>query len=136
MSFFRWSVFKHNLHVLTKIPTVKITAYIFLGQCEHFLFLVHPICFEQSYRQVFNLAICTSLGGYAHLTKIRKSMKNCLMNTYDKVMLKKRAIIETVNDELKNLCQIEHIGHLSLNNCMSNLLSGLISYSSLLKNLP
>jgi hypothetical protein len=56
-------------------------------------------------------------------------MKNSLMHTYDKVMLKKRAIIETVNDELKNMCQIEHTRHRSFDNFLSNLLSGLIAYS-------
>ena len=63
------------------------------------------------------------------VTKIRKNMKNSLMHTYDKVMLKKRAIIETVNDELKNMCQIEHTRHRSFDNFLSNLLSGLIAYS-------
>tara|TARA_B100002003_G_C13672217_1_gene340305 strand:- start:16 stop:498 length:483 start_codon:yes stop_codon:yes gene_type:complete len=63
------------------------------------------------------------------VTKIRKNMKNNLMHTYDKVMLKKRAIIETVNDELKNMCQIEHTRHRSFDNFLSNLLSGLIAYS-------
>lgn len=61
------------------------------------------------------------------VTKIRKNMKNSLMHTYDKVMLKKRAIIETVNDELKNMCQIEHTRHRSFANFLSNLLSGLIA---------
>ena len=63
------------------------------------------------------------------VTKIRKNMKNSLMHTYDKVMLKKRAIIETVNDELKNMCQIDHTRHRSFENFSSNLLSGLIAYS-------
>ena len=63
------------------------------------------------------------------VTKIRKNMKNSLMHTYDKVMLKKRSIIETVNDELKNMCQIEHTRHRSFDNFLSNLLSGLIAYS-------
>ena len=63
------------------------------------------------------------------VTKIRKNMKNSLMHTYDKIMLKKRAIIETVNDELKNMCQIEHTRHRSFDNFLSNLLSGLIAYS-------
>jgi hypothetical protein len=66
------------------------------------------------------------------VTKIRKNMKNSLMHTYNKVMLKmlkKRVIIETVNDELKNMFQIEHTSHRSFGNFLSNLLSGLIAYS-------
>lgn len=63
------------------------------------------------------------------VTKIRKNMKNSLMLMHDKIMLKKRAIIETVNDELKNMCQIEHTRHRSFGNFITNLLSGLIAYS-------
>lgn len=63
------------------------------------------------------------------VTKIRKNMKNCLMLLQDKIMLRKRALIETVNDELKNQCQIEHTRHRSFENFITNLLSGLIAYS-------
>jgi len=62
------------------------------------------------------------------ITKIRKNMKNCLMLMQDKIALRKRALIETVNDELKNMCQIEHTRHRSFDNFISNLLSGLIAY--------
>jgi hypothetical protein len=67
------------------------------------------------------------------VTKLRKNMKNSLMHISDKLMLRKRAIIETVNDELKNLCQIEHTRHRSLENFLSNLISGLIAYCFLPK---
>jgi len=63
------------------------------------------------------------------VTKIKKNMKNSIMLMYDKLMLKKRALIETVNDELKNICQIEHTSHRSFDNFVTNLLSGLIAYS-------
>lgn len=63
------------------------------------------------------------------VTKIRKNMKNSLMHLHDKIMLKKRAIIESVNDQLKNICQIEHTRHRSFDNFITNLLSGLIAYS-------
>ncbi len=58
-------------------------------------------------------------------------MKNSLMLIQDKILLRKRAIIETVNDELKNICQIEHTRHRSFENFLSNLISGLIAYSFL-----
>ncbi len=46
---------------------------------------------------------------YYHLiTKIRKNMKNSLMLMQEKILLRKRALIEAVNDQLKNICQIEH----------------------------
>lgn len=67
------------------------------------------------------------------VTKLKKNMKNSLMLLYDKVLLRKRAIIETVNDLLKNLCQIEHTRHRSLNNFITNLVSGLIAYNLLPK---
>ena len=47
------------------------------------------------------------------ITKLRKNMKNALMLLQDRIMLRKRALIETVNDELKNICQIEHTRHRS-----------------------
>lgn len=67
------------------------------------------------------------------VTKIRKNMKNSLMNLYDKIMLRKRAVIETVNDELKNVCHIEHTRHRSIDNFASNLFAGLIAYNLLPK---
>ncbi len=73
------------------------------------------------------------IDGIHLITKIRKNMKNSLMHTYDKILLKKRALIESVNDELKNICQIEHTRHRSFENFISNLLSGLIAYSFLPK---
>jgi hypothetical protein len=50
------------------------------------------------------------------------------MHIHDCILLKKRAIIETVNDELKNICQIEHTRHRSFANFVTNLLAGLIAY--------
>ena len=44
----------------------------------------------------------------------------------DKIALRKRALIESVNDELKNICQIEHTSHRSFENMVTTLLSGLI----------
>ena len=55
------------------------------------------------------------------------------MDIFDKIMLRKRAIIESVNDFLKNICQIEHTRHRSFANFVVNLLSGLIAYSFLPK---
>jgi hypothetical protein len=79
--------------------------------------------------------ICKSLfeqlfiDGIHLITKLRKNMKNCLMHIQDKIILKKRALIETVNDELKNICQVEHTRHRSFGNFLTNLLSALIAYS-------
>ena len=67
------------------------------------------------------------------ITKIKKNMKNRLMESLDKIMLRKRAIIECVNDFLKNICQIEHSRHRSIANFIVNLVSGLVAYSFLPK---
>jgi len=50
-------------------------------------------------------------------------MKNCLMSINDKILLRKRSIIETINDELKNICQIEHSRHRSFVNFLTSLIS-------------
>ena len=56
-------------------------------------------------------------------------MKNKLMPLMDKLLLGKRSVIETVNDQLKNIAQIEHTRHRSPINFMVNLIAGLISYT-------
>lgn len=67
------------------------------------------------------------------VTKLKRNMKNSLMNLYDKILLRKRSVIETVNDELKNICQIEHTRHRSVDNFATNLFAGLIAYNLLPK---
>jgi len=69
------------------------------------------------------------LDGLHLITSIRNNMKNVLMELKDKILLRKRSVIETVNDELKNICQIEHSRHRSFSNFLTNLISGLIAYS-------
>lgn len=63
------------------------------------------------------------------ITQLKNNMKNSLMTLSDKILLRKRSVIETVNDELKNMCQIEHSRHRSIGNFFTNLISGLIAYS-------
>lgn len=58
-------------------------------------------------------------------------MKNSLVNIPDKLMLRKYSVIETLNDEFKNVCQVEHTRHRSVNNFAINLLAGLIAYNLL-----
>ena len=69
------------------------------------------------------------MDGVHPVTKIKKNMKNALMLMHDKIMFRKRALIETVNDELKNICQIEYTRHRSFDNFITNRLSGLVAYS-------
>jgi transposase len=63
------------------------------------------------------------------VTKLRKNMKNRLMPLADALLLRKRALIETVNDQLKNISHIEHSRHRSVNNFVVNLFAGLIAYT-------
>lgn len=62
------------------------------------------------------------------ITKLRKNMKNRLMPWMDKLLLRKRAIIESVIDQLKNISQVEHTRHRSPINAFINIIAGLIAY--------
>jgi hypothetical protein len=62
------------------------------------------------------------------ITRIKKSMKNRLMPMIDIILLRKRAIIESVIDQLKNISQIEHTRHRSPINAFINIVAGLIAY--------
>jgi len=63
------------------------------------------------------------------ITKLKKNMKNKFLALSDKLLLRNRALIETVNDQLKNISQIEHTRHRSLWNFLGNVAAGLIAYS-------
>jgi hypothetical protein len=67
--------------------------------------------------------------GLTLLTKVRTNMKNRLMRLWDKLLLRKRVLIETINDQLKNISQIEHTRHRSVTGLMVNLVAGLVAYS-------
>jgi IS5 family transposase len=67
--------------------------------------------------------------GLQLVTKSKKNMKNRLVKLMDKILLRKRAVIESVNDRLKNICQIEHSRHRSCWNFLVNLVAGLIAYT-------
>jgi hypothetical protein len=66
--------------------------------------------------------------GIQLFTKLKKNMKGHIMSLSDKILLRKRAIIESINDELKNMCQIEHSRHRAVNNFIMNLISALSAY--------
>lgn len=63
------------------------------------------------------------------VTKLKRGMRNRLLPLFDQIMLRKRAIIESVMDQLKNISQIEHSRHRSVANCFVNLLAGLVAYT-------
>lgn len=66
--------------------------------------------------------------GIEFFAKPRRKMKNKLMRLHDKLLSRKRSIIETIIDQLKNISQIEHSRHRSPVNFCVNLLCGLIAY--------
>lgn len=67
--------------------------------------------------------------GLQLITSVKKNMKNKLLPMIDKILLRKRSIIETVNDQLKNISNIEHSRHRSAKNFVINLLCALIAYA-------
>ena len=66
--------------------------------------------------------------GIQLITKLRKGMHNKLISLWDRLLLRKRGLIESVHNKLKNSCQIEHHRHRSPWNFLVNLLSGLVAY--------
>ncbi|MFO0320967.1 MAG: transposase, partial [Bacteroidota bacterium] len=68
------------------------------------------------------------IDGIELITGIRNNMKNILMEMQDKILLRKRSVIETVNDELKNICQVEYSRYRSFNNFITNLLAAIATY--------
>jgi hypothetical protein len=61
-------------------------------------------------------------------------MKNKLMSAYDKIMLRKRSVIECVMDSLKDICQIEHSRHRSINGFIINIFAAIDAYHFMPKN--
>ena len=66
--------------------------------------------------------------GVQLITPVRRNMTPPKRTAFERYLLQHRSLIETVNDELKNLCQIEHSRHRSLNNFLVNLMAGLVAY--------
>ncbi|WDE03943.1 IS982 family transposase [Thalassomonas viridans] len=66
--------------------------------------------------------------GVTLITTVRKNMKPKALSLWDRAMLSKRFIIETINAQLKNISQIEHSRHRSMNGFMLNLMGGLVAY--------
>ena len=63
------------------------------------------------------------------ITKLKRNMKNKLIPVLDKVLLRKRALIECVNDPLKNISQIEHTRHRSATNGIVNMVAAVVAYT-------
>ena len=81
-------------------------------------------------QELFNMLFVNDISLFA---KPRRNMKGKIMSTTDAILMRKRSVIESINDELKNICQIEHTRHRSFTNFIINIISGLIAYSFLPK---
>lgn len=66
--------------------------------------------------------------GIQLITKVRKNMKRQNLSDVDAILLRKRALIESVNDELKNICKIEHTRHRSVKGFLVNIIAALVAY--------
>lgn len=88
----------------------------------------HKLFADKGYisQELFDLLF---IDGIQLITGMKRNMKGGLMSLNDKILLRKRSVIESVNDELKNMCQIEHSRHRSFHNFIGNIVSALIAYS-------
>ena len=74
------------------------------------------------------LAASLAIQGLELITKVKANMKKMILEPIKKQFLRHMGIIETINDQLKNLFHIDHSRHRSVMNFQVNLLSGLIAY--------
>lgn len=98
-------------------PVPKLTARLFGKLFADKGYISQPLV-EQLLRQDVQL-----------ITGVRKNMKIRLLPLMDKILLRKRSLIETINDQLKNISQISHTRHRSMDNFLVNLIAGLIAYT-------
>ena len=69
------------------------------------------------------------LNGIQLITKLKRNMKNVLMTQEDKIIIRHRALIESVNDELKNIATIEHSRHRSIANFLASTFAAIAAYT-------
>jgi hypothetical protein len=122
-----WLLNSRARNVDDRKPVPEMTQDIFgklfgdwLRQREAHRGYISQDLFEKLYEQQLKL-----------ITRYKKNMKQKLVKLIDKILLRKRALIETVNDQLKNIFQIEHSRHRSIWNFLVNLMAGLIAYTYL-----
>jgi hypothetical protein len=84
---------------------------------------------DKGYLSAALFALLLDEVGVQLITHVRKNMKNRLLPLMDKLLLRKRSIMETIIDQLKNISQIEHTRHRSPLNFLVNLIAALIAYS-------
>jgi len=65
--------------------------------------------------------------GVQWVTRLRRHMKPVVLDDFDKLLLRKRSLIETINDQLKNISQLEHSRHRSLTGFMLNWVAAVVA---------
>lgn len=128
--------FGFKLHLIVndkgEILNVKCTAgnvddrSVLDDMCSH---LFGKLFGDRGYISKEKAALLMDKYGVELITTTRKNMKKKVRSLWDKALLRGRCLIETINDQLKNICQIEHSRHRSIANFMVNLISGLIAYT-------
>lgn len=96
------------------------------NKLQHFVFadkgFLSQTAFEYFYEQ-----------GLKIVTTIRSNMKNKLVPVFERLVLMKRGVIESVNDLLMTLCDIDHTRHRSPVNCVTHAYAGVAAYTYLEK---
>ena len=111
--------------LLGKCTGVSFVDSTVLRVCRNQRIQMHKVFKEYIGKKLFEKLFAD---GIQLITKLKSNMKGAITKVSDRVLLRKRAIIETINDELKNIAQIEHSGHRSFHNFVVNLLSGVAAY--------
>ncbi|HJK87159.1 MAG TPA: transposase, partial [Candidatus Megaira endosymbiont of Nemacystus decipiens] len=67
--------------------------------------------------------------GLNFITKTKANMKKIVRSNFEKYLLAQRSIVETLIQQLKSICLIEHSRHRKPDNFLANTLSALIAYT-------
>ena len=105
------------------IPLTLFIKKVLLGKCTGISFVASTplrVC-KNIFQRLF-------VDGIQFITKPKSNMKGALMSVSDRLLLRKRAIIEAVNDKLKNIAQVEHSRHRCFDNFIVNLLGAIAAY--------
>ncbi|WP_290708542.1 transposase [Anabaena sp. 54] len=119
-----WALILNNQYLLTELlllRTFRLFIYIELR-------LFGKIFGDKGYiSQKLWLELWSN--GLKLITPFKKNMRNKLLSLEEKLMLRKRSLIETVNDQLKNISQLAHSRHRSVTNFMVNVVAAIIAYT-------
>ena len=125
-----------KLHLICNEKGELLNFMIILGDVDDWKPLEYKAFIELIYGKLVgdkgyiskNLFKRLFVDGIQFTTKLKSNMKGALMSVSDKLLLRKRAIIETVNDELKNIAQVQRSRQRCFDNFIVNLLRGIAAY--------